>query len=190
MTLRLFRRPAPARFAAQVDAAAELRTTVSRIAILEDDEPAAAERRARLLRIVAEAGGLQDTATELLADIRDREPLAELAPRGGPLASRFFELRRQLPHPADLAMAAQCEAVSVILDHHGTLIVSALQMLSMDWRSAAIVEQLERLDGLRAPAAPLDAIYSPLARRQTTGDNPPSTALSWPQTESPAGGGG
>src|SRR3954451_4597648 len=182
MALRLFRRPASASRAARVDVAAELRTTVSRIAILEDHEPAAADRRARLLRIVAEAVVLQDKAAELLADIRDREPLAELAPRGGPLASRFFELRRQLPRPADLAMAAQCETVSVILDHHGTLIVSALQMLSMDWRSAAIVEQLERLDGLGAPAVRLDAIYSELARRHTWADIPPSTAMSWPQT--------
>src|SRR3954451_21311818 len=182
MALRLFRRPAPARLAAQVDAAAELRTTASRIAVLEDDDPTAAGRRARLLRVVAEAVVLQDAATELLADIRDREPLAELAPRGGPLASRFFELRRQLPRPADRAMAAQCEAVSVILDHHGTLIVSALHMLSMDWRSAAIVEQLERLDGLGAPAERLDALYGELARRQTTADMPPSTAITWPHT--------
>src|SRR4051794_13892270 len=182
MTLRLFRRPSSARLAAPVDAAAELRSTVSRVAILTEDDPAAGARRARLLRIVAEAVVLQDKAAELLADIRDRQPLAELAPRGGPLASRFFELRRQLPPPVDLAMAAQCETVSVILDHHGTLIVSALEMLSMDWRSAAIVEQLERLDGLGAPAVRLDAIYSELARHQTTADIPPSTAMSWPQT--------
>src|SRR4051812_11340701 len=151
MALRLFRRPASARLAARVDVAAELRTTVSRIAILEDDEPAAADRRARLLRVVAEAVVLQDEAAELLAAIRDREPLAELAPRGGPLASRFFELRRQLPRPADLAMAAQCEAVSVILDHHGTLIVSALEMLSMDWRAAAPPRQPPRGRRPRAP---------------------------------------
>lgn len=182
MALRLFRRPAHAARPADRDAGAELRTSVSRIAILSDDQPAAADARALLLRIVAEAVVLQDRAVELLADIRDRQPLAELAPRGGPLASRFFELRRQLPRPVDLAMAAQCETVSVILDHHGTLIVSALEMLSMDWRSAAIVEQLERLDGLGAPAVRLDAIYSELARRQTTADIPPSTAMSWPQT--------
>jgi hypothetical protein len=184
MALRLFRRPGPARqrLAAGADAAAELRSTVSRIAIVSDDQPAAADCRARLLRIVAEAVVLQDAANDLLADIRDREPLAELAPRGGPLASRFFELRRQLPRPTDLATAAQCESVSVILDHHGTLIVSALQMLSMDWRSAAIVEQLERLDGLGGPAERLDAIYSELARRQTTADMPPSTAITWPHT--------
>ena len=64
--------------------------------------------RARLRRIVAEAVLLQDKAAELLAEIRDRRPLAELAPRGGPMATRFFELRRELPPPADLDMARQC----------------------------------------------------------------------------------
>ena len=107
---------------------------------------------------------LQDKAVELLDAIRDRGPLAELAPRGGPLATRFFELRRLLPPPADLDMARQCTTVSTVLDHHGTLIVTALQMLSVDWRSPAIVEQLERLDGLGAPADRLDAVYAELAR--------------------------
>jgi hypothetical protein len=40
--------------------------------------------------------------------------------------------------------------------------VTALQMLSVDWRSDAIVEQLERLDGLGAPAVRLDAVYDEL----------------------------
>jgi hypothetical protein len=125
-----------------------------------------------LLRIVAEAVVLQDKAAELMDRIRDREPLAELAPRGGPLARRFFELRRRLPPPADLQMARQCATVSVVLDHHGMLITTALQMLSVDWRSPAIVEQLERLDGLGAPAEQLDTIYAELAAGQPLGAGP------------------
>jgi hypothetical protein len=156
--LRLFKRPTP-----PVDPGEALRRTVSGVAILPDEDVRDASR-ARLRRIVAEAVLLQDRAAELLAAIRNREPLADLAPRGGPMASRFFELRRQLPPPADLDMARQCATVSVVLDHHGTLIVTALQMLSMDWRSDAIVEQLERLDGLGSPAIRLDAIYDELAR--------------------------
>jgi len=182
MALRLFRRPVRTAPPVRDDAGAELRRSVLSVAIVDDDAAAAADRRARLLVIVAEAVVLQDKAEELLADIRDREPLAELAPRGGPLASRFFELRRQLPRPADLTMAAQCETVSVVLDHHGTLIVTALQMLSVDWWSPAIVEQLERLDGLGAPAERLDAVYAELAHPQTTADIPPSTAITWPHT--------
>jgi hypothetical protein len=61
-----------------------------------------------------------------------------------------------------------------VLDHHGTLIVSALQMLSMDWRSPAIVEQLERLDGLGTPAERLDAVYTQLAARRARADVPPA----------------
>ena len=159
--MTIFRRRASRR-APEADPGAELRRTISTVRILPDLDTRA-DARARLRRIVAEAVVLQDQATELLADIRDREPLAELAPRGGPLATRFFQLRQALPAPGDREMARQCETVSVVLDHHGTLIVSALQMLSMDWRSPAIVEQLERLDGLGAPAARLDAVYAELA---------------------------
>ena len=161
MALRLFRRRP--RAVAGPDPAEELRRTVSTVTVLPDDGATRADARARLRRIVAEAVVLQDQAAELLAEVRDREPLAELAPRGGPLASRFFELRRQLPPPADDRMARQCATASTVLDHHGTLIVTALQMLSMDWRSPAIVEQLERLDGLGPPAERLDAVYTELA---------------------------
>jgi hypothetical protein len=159
----IFRRP---RTAAAPDSGEELRRAVSSVAFVVDDDaslPAQADRRVRLLRIVAEAVVLQDKAEELLAHIRDREPLAELAPRGGPLATRFFELRRALPTPVGREMTRQCETVSVVLDHHGMLIVSALDMLAVDWRSPAIAEQLERLDGLGAPAERLDAVYAELA---------------------------
>jgi hypothetical protein len=156
--MRLFKRP-PVR----TDPGEALRRTVSGVTILPDEDVRDASR-ARLRRIVAEAVLLQDQAAELLAEIRDRGPLAVLAPRGGPMATRFFELRRELPPPADLDMARQCATVSVVLDHHGTLIVTALQMLSVDWRSEAIVEQLERLDGLGAPALRLDAVYEELTR--------------------------
>jgi hypothetical protein len=172
MAPRIFRRPAVARAPAVGDAREELRRTVSSVTILPE-ESTRADARARLLRIVAEAVVLQDRAAELLDEIRDREPLAELAPRGGPLATRFFELRGQLPPPADGEMARQCATVGAVLDHHGTLIVSALQMLSMDWRSPAIVEQLERLEGLGRPAERLDAVYTELAAGQTRADARP-----------------
>lgn len=163
--MRLFKRPTSGRLPSRHDSGEQLRRTISSATIVPDDG-ALADSSSRLLRIVAEAVVLQDKAAELLADIREREPLAEMAARGGPLASRFFELRRQLPAPADLTMARRCRTVSVVLDHHGTLIVSALEMLAMDWRSPAIVEQLERLDGLGTPAAKLDAVYDELVGRE------------------------
>jgi hypothetical protein len=160
--MRIFRRR-PGTHPTHRDLRAELRGSVSTVTIVPEVDPRPAAR-ARLLRVVSEAVLLQDKAAELLADIRDREPLAELAPRGGPLATRFFELRQELPAPADPEMARRCEIVSTVLDHHGMLIVTALQMLSMDWRSPAIVEQLERLDGLGAPAERLDGVYAELAQ--------------------------
>jgi hypothetical protein len=164
--MRIFKRPAPGPPSAQPDTRAALRGTISSVVFLpEADSSLAAplDRRAQLRRIVAEAVVLQDKAVELLADIRRREPLGKLAPRGGPLARRFFELRRQLPPATDGEMARQCETASVVLDHHGTVITYALELLAMDWRSDAIVAQLERLDGLGEPAERLDALYTELA---------------------------
>lgn len=168
MALPFFKRRATQPLRAVADPRAELRAAVVSMEIVPD-EGTLLDARALLRRIVAEAVVLQDTAAELLHDIREREPLAEVAPRGGPLATRFFALRRQLPEPVGPEMARQCETVSAVLDHHGTLIVSALQMLSMDWRSPAIVDQLERLDGLGPPADRLDAVYAELAGAATPG---------------------
>ena len=160
----IFRRSRPAE--TTHDSRAALREAISSVAVLDGGVSSAArlDRRASLRRIVAEAVILQDKALELLADVRAREPLGELAPRGGPLARRFFELRRQLPAAADREMARQCETASVVLDHHGTVLTYALDLLAADWRSDAIVDQLERLDGLGEPADALDALYAELAR--------------------------
>ena len=76
---------------------------------------------------------------------------------------RFFALRRGLPVPVDAEMARQCETASVVLDHHGMTIHYALELLAGAWRSQAVVDQLEQLDGLGSPAERLDALYSELA---------------------------
>jgi hypothetical protein len=166
--LRIFRRSRPGRPGTTYDSPTALQETISSVAVLDDEDDwssaARLDRRAHLRRIVAEAVILQDAAVELLADVRRREPLGELAPRGGPLARRFFELRRQLPSAADRETARQCETASLVLDHHGQVITYALELLAADWRSDAIVDQLERLDGLGAPAEKLDALYAELAR--------------------------
>jgi hypothetical protein len=162
--MRFFRRrrraPAP------VDTHAELRAAISGVWIMHDGEqprPSPAAARAQLLRIVAEAVILQDQAVEVLAAVREREPLGQVAPRGGPLERRFFALRRGLPAPVDAEMARQCETASVVLDHHGMTLHYALELLAAEWRSHAVVEQLERLEGLGQPADRLDALYQELA---------------------------
>ena len=159
--MRIFRRSPSSR--PEPDPGDEVRCAVSSVVFMPEGAPAEwADRRAQLRRIVAEAVVLQDQAVDLLADIRDREPLAEMASRGGPLSRRFFELRRQLPSPVDGELARQCDTAGVVLDHHGTVIAYALEMLAAAWRSQAIVAQLERLDGLGGPAERLDALYSEL----------------------------
>jgi hypothetical protein len=166
--MRIFRRPGTQRPPTGLDARDELRGAISSVVVLPEVDPppdVRRDRRAQLLRIVAEAVVLQDQAVELLGAISRREPLSELARRGGPLARRFFELRRQLPPAGDRGMARQCEAAGVVLDHHGTVITYALELLAMEWRSHAIVAQLERLDGLGEPAERLDALYAELAAR-------------------------
>ncbi len=154
----LWRRRTPV---AHADSRDELRSAISGVRVVREDEPSS---RARLLRVVSEAVILQDQATELLHEIRDRRPLAEVARRGGPMATRFFALRHELPPAAGAEMERQCDTASKVLDHHGRLIVTALDMLAMDWRSELIVEQLERLDGLGTPADRLDALYAELVR--------------------------
>jgi hypothetical protein len=164
--MRIFKRRESEWRPAEADPGAALRGTISSVEFLPEVDAGAGarlDRRAHLLRIVAEAVVLQDKAVELLADISRREPLGELAPRGGPLARRFFELRRQLPTAANGELARQCETAGVVLDHHGRVITYALELLAMDWRSDAIVAQLERLDGLGTPAERLDALYAELA---------------------------
>jgi hypothetical protein len=162
--MRLFRRRH-----AQVtegDPADALRAAISSVVYVVDDDmgvPATPASLAKLRRIVAEAVVLQDQAAELVLDIRRREPLHELASRGGPLARRFFELRRQLP-AADGDLARQCETASVLLDHHGTMVTFALELAASEWRGSCITDQLERLDGLGEPAERLDELYLELAR--------------------------
>jgi hypothetical protein len=152
--MRLFRRP-PSRPALGD-------TQVVSHAVTFDNAPDPEVRR-KLLRAVAEAVVLQDKAVEVLADMRNREPLDEVAQRAGPLARRFHALRDELPAAEDTVMQRQCRTASVVLDHHGRVLVHGLELLASEWRSQRIVDRLERLDGLGAPAERLDALYSELA---------------------------
>jgi hypothetical protein len=129
-----------------------------------DERAEARDRAWRELRaIVAEAVIWQDAADELLAAISRREPLAELAPRGGPLIRRFCDLRARLPESDDPELRRITEVLGPVLDHHARMLSSSLDMLAVDWRSERIVEQLERIDGLGPPAERLEGIYATLA---------------------------
>jgi hypothetical protein len=121
------------------------------------------ERAWRELRlIVAEAVIRQDQADELLAAISRREPLAKLAPRGGPLVRTFFDLRDRLPESQDPELRRITEVLAPVFHHHALMINSSLDMLAADWRSERLVEELERITGLGAPAERLERIREEL----------------------------
>jgi hypothetical protein len=138
--------------------------------VWDDDDGAPAERAAarerafrELRAIVAEAVIWQDKANEVLAAISRREPLAEVAPRGGPLVRRFCELRDRLPVSDDFELRRFTDVLGPVFDHHALMLSYSLDMLAVDWRSDRVVEELERITGLGAPAKRLDDIYSELA---------------------------
>jgi hypothetical protein len=132
----------------------------------EVDEARAAVQRAdawkRLRRIAAEAIIRQDEAEDLLADIREREPLAELAPRGGRLVSRFVALRGELPDCDDPALRRHVSVLEKVFDHHAMMLSSSLDLLAVDWRSDRMVEELQKIDGLGVPAQWLEAVRAEL----------------------------
>lgn len=135
------------------------------LSVTRDDEPAppsSEEAWRELRRIVAEAVIWQDKAEELLVDISHREPLAELAPRGGPLIRRFCELKLRLPESTDPEIRRITDVLGPVLHHHALMLNSSLDMLAVDWRSERIVEELERIDGLGAPAQRLERIREEL----------------------------
>ena len=135
--------------------------------VWDEEEAVTVERRERawheLRAIVAEAVIWQDAANEVLAAISRREPLAELAPRGGPLVRRFCELRARLPESEDPELRRITEVLGPVLDHHALMLSSSLDMLAVDWRSERIVDELERITGLGPPAERLECIYAQLA---------------------------
>jgi hypothetical protein len=143
--------------------APDLGVRVLSVACDDEPPPPPPEDAWRELRkIVDEAVIWQDKAEELLVDISHREPLAELAPRGGPLIRHFCELKRRLPESDDPAIRRITDVLGPVLDHHALMLNSSLDMLAVDWRSERIVAELERIDGLGAPAARLDRIRDEL----------------------------
>jgi hypothetical protein len=121
-----------------------------------------ARERALLRAIVAEAVIWQDEAEAVLADIRDRQPLADVAPRGGPLISRFVALACRLPDSSDPDIRRHTTVLRMVFDHHALMLKSSMEMLAFDWRSERIVEQIEKIDGLGAPATWLEAVREEL----------------------------
>lgn len=129
-------------------------------AVVLREEPVCGDERAeqlRLLRrIAAEAVILQDDAEQLLREIRAREPLTVLAPRGGRLASRFVALGRSLPASRDPQICAYASRLHEVLDHHALMLSTSLDLLAVAFRSERLEEEVDRINGLGRPARWLD----------------------------------
>jgi hypothetical protein len=111
-----------------------------------------ASELALLRRIAAEALILQDDAEALLRQIRAREPLAELAPRGGRLSSRFLALGAALPVSQDPYVREYVTRLREILDHHMLMLSASLDLLAVAWRSERLEDEIDRITGLGRPA--------------------------------------
>jgi hypothetical protein len=111
-----------------------------------------------LTRIAAEAVILQDAAEQLLCEVRDRAPLAVLAPRAGRMTSRFLALAAALP-PSDEPLIHQYAArLREVLDHHALMLSASLDLLAVAWRSERLEDELDRIAGLGRPARWLEDI--------------------------------
>jgi hypothetical protein len=117
-----------------------------------------ASELALLRRIAAEALILQDDAEVLLSAIRAREPLAELAPRGGRLSSRFVALAAALPVSRDPCVREYAARLREILDHHALMLSASLDLLAVAWRSERLEDEVDRIAGLGRPARWLEDI--------------------------------
>jgi hypothetical protein len=150
--------------------------------VLDEDAGTLSGRAAReqawaeLRAILAEAVIWQDAANEVLAAISRREPLAEVAPRGGPLVRRFCELSARLPESDDPELQRITGVLGPVLHHHALMLSSSLDMLAVDWRSERIAEELERITGLGAPARRLDELYAQVCAGGATAPIPQGRA--------------
>jgi hypothetical protein len=131
---------------------------VRSVIVADDADEARARDLALLRRIAAEAVILQDDAEALLQEIRAREPLAELAPRGGRLTSRFVTLATALPRSSDPCVRRIAARLQEVLDHHALMLSASLDLLAVSWRSERLEDEVDRIAGLGRPARWLEDI--------------------------------
>jgi hypothetical protein len=119
----------------------------------------------RFAIVVDEAIILQDSTERLLVEIREQRPLADLAERGGPVMTRFEALRRELPDSCEPDLAHRVDLLDRILAHHAMVLSASLDLLSVNWRSERMVEELGKIAGLGRPAQWLEALKTELDLR-------------------------
>jgi hypothetical protein len=128
-----------------------------------DAAAAVEEARAALRRIIAEALLMQDFAEDILEGVHAQRPLDELGRPGQVLVDRFAALKGQLPRgTGDPQLERRREVVARVLDHHAMMLAAALDLLTVNARSPRTTRQLERIDGLGAPAQWLRTVAAEL----------------------------
>jgi hypothetical protein len=121
------------------------------------------DERLALLALAEEALELQAEGEQVMAEISDEGPLDELSRRGGPLISRFEEMRRELPECGDPMLRSAADVLGMIFANHALALNSALDLLAVSWRSERMRDELHRLEGLGRPAIWLHTIRDELA---------------------------
>jgi hypothetical protein len=119
----------------------------------------------RLAGIVNESIVLQDSSEVLLREIREEGSLREMAQRGGPMIRRFEALRGELPTSADPALSLYTQPLDRIFAHHAMVLSTALELLTVSWRSERMRAELRRIDGLGRPGQRLEALKAALDAR-------------------------
>jgi hypothetical protein len=84
-------------------------------------------------------------------------------PRATELVQSFERLRGELPAVSDPALAELAAELDRLFNHHGRMLHHALRPLAANRRSAAVIRQLERLNGIGAPAHMLRQLAAQLA---------------------------
>jgi hypothetical protein len=125
-----------------------------------------ADHARALLALADEALLLQRSAERLMDEIAAEGPLGDLAVRGGPLISRFEELRRELPDPSEPLLHSAAEILDMVFANHAMALNAALDLLAVSWRSERLRDELHRLEGLGRPATWLQTIREELAGTQ------------------------
>jgi hypothetical protein len=79
------------------------------------------------------------------------------------------DLRARLPESGDPEIRRITDVLGPVFDHHALMLSSSLDMLAVDWRSERIRAELERIDGLGAPAERLEGVRAALVSRRAPG---------------------
>jgi hypothetical protein len=139
---------------------------ISGVRFVDDAHPRADDAAAReaLRRIVDEAVMLQDLTEDILEGVRQRRSLSELARPGGALVSRFVSLRAATPEPADPTLRDMARTLRETLEHHALMLSCSLELLG-DLRPERVREQIDKIDGLGAPARRLRNLQDELSAR-------------------------